>query len=76
MDALLAKTAKAASEGKFERFKTTNGFDGTAKNPVWSGEPDEGPGSPISAHFRRRPGMLEQVVWLENCRRIWAEPVS
>jgi aryl-alcohol dehydrogenase-like predicted oxidoreductase len=44
MAALLAKTAKAASEGKFERFKTTNGFDGTAKNPQWLGEPDNGPG--------------------------------
>ena len=44
MEALLAKTAQAASEGKFERFKTTNGFDGTAKNPQWLGEPDSGPG--------------------------------
>ena len=26
------------------RFKTTNGFDGTAKNPKWLGEPDKGPG--------------------------------
>jgi aryl-alcohol dehydrogenase-like predicted oxidoreductase len=42
--ALLARTAQAASEGKFERFKTTNGFDGTAKNPQWLGAADEGPG--------------------------------
>ncbi len=40
----LAKTAKAASEGHYERFKTTNGFDGTAKNPQWLGESDRGPG--------------------------------
>jgi aryl-alcohol dehydrogenase-like predicted oxidoreductase len=42
--ALLARTAKAASAGKFERFKTTNGFDGTAQHPQWLGEPDQGPG--------------------------------
>src|SRR4051794_13993479 len=42
--ALLAKTAKAAADGRFERFKTTNGFDGTAKNPKWLGAADEGPG--------------------------------
>jgi aryl-alcohol dehydrogenase-like predicted oxidoreductase len=44
VSSLLARTAKAAAEGKFERFKTTNGFDGTAKNPKWLGEPDMGPG--------------------------------
>jgi aryl-alcohol dehydrogenase-like predicted oxidoreductase len=44
VSALLARTAKAASEGRFERFKTTNGFDGTAKNPQWLGASDEGPG--------------------------------
>ena len=37
MAALLARTAKPASQGRFERFKTTNGFDGTAKNPAWLG---------------------------------------
>ena len=42
--ALLARTAKAAAQGQFERFKTTNGFDGTAKNPNWLGVADEGPG--------------------------------
>jgi aryl-alcohol dehydrogenase-like predicted oxidoreductase len=40
---LLARTAQAASRGKFEGFKTTNGFDGTAKNPSWLGEVDKGP---------------------------------
>lgn len=43
-DALLARTAKAAAKGEFERFKTTNAFDSTAKNPTWLGEPDKGPG--------------------------------
>ena len=42
--ALLARTAKAAAEGQFEGFKTTNGFDGTAKNPKWLGEAVKGPG--------------------------------
>jgi aryl-alcohol dehydrogenase-like predicted oxidoreductase len=40
---LLARTAQAASRDKFEGFKTTNGFDGTAKNPSWLGEEDKGP---------------------------------
>jgi len=43
-ESLLARTAKAASEGRFERFKTTNGFDGTANHPSWLGAPDKGPG--------------------------------
>jgi aryl-alcohol dehydrogenase-like predicted oxidoreductase len=41
---LLARTATPASAGEFEGFKTTNGFDGTAKNPEWLGEADKGPG--------------------------------
>jgi hypothetical protein len=41
--ALLAKTASAAAEGRFERFKTTNAFDGTAQHPTWLGPADEGP---------------------------------
>jgi predicted aldo/keto reductase-like oxidoreductase len=41
---LLARTAKAAADGRYERFKTTNAFDGTAKNPSWLGRHDEGPG--------------------------------
>jgi aryl-alcohol dehydrogenase-like predicted oxidoreductase len=43
---LLARTAEAASRGEFERFKTTNAFDGTAKNPSWLGEADTGPAGP------------------------------
>jgi len=35
--ALLAKTAKAAEKGRYERYKTTNQFDGTAHNPQWLG---------------------------------------
>ena len=34
---LLARTAAAASEGKFELFKTTSHYDGTAQNPKWLG---------------------------------------
>jgi uncharacterized protein len=35
--ALLDRTEVAASEGKFELFKTTSHFDGTAQNPKWLG---------------------------------------
>ncbi len=35
--ALLAKTAAAAAEGKFELFKTSHDFDGTYHNPQWLG---------------------------------------
>ena len=35
--ALLDRTQLAASEGKFELFKTTSHFDGTAANPKWLG---------------------------------------
>ncbi len=35
--ALLGKTKEAASEGKYELFKTTNHFDGTAANPKYLG---------------------------------------
>jgi aryl-alcohol dehydrogenase-like predicted oxidoreductase len=34
---ILDRTRTAASEGKFELFKTTNHFDGTAANPKWLG---------------------------------------
>jgi hypothetical protein len=44
MFALLARTARLASQGRFERFKTTNGFDGTAQNPAWLGTADAGLG--------------------------------
>jgi len=37
-NALLAKTARAASFGEFEPFKTTSLFDATATNPDWLGE--------------------------------------
>ena len=35
--ALLAKTAQAAMQGKFELYKTTHHFDGTYQNPQWLG---------------------------------------
>ncbi|MFO0959439.1 MAG: aldo/keto reductase [Isosphaeraceae bacterium] len=35
---LLARTAEPAAGGKFERFKTSHYFDGTANNPKWLGE--------------------------------------
>jgi uncharacterized protein len=35
--ALLARTATAAAEGKYELFKTTTHYDGTAQNPKWLG---------------------------------------
>jgi aryl-alcohol dehydrogenase-like predicted oxidoreductase len=35
--ALLDRTASAASEGKFELFKTSPHYDGTAANPKWLG---------------------------------------
>jgi predicted aldo/keto reductase-like oxidoreductase len=34
---LLAQTKAAALEGKFELFKTTSHYDGTAHNPAWLG---------------------------------------
>ncbi len=34
---LLAKTRTLAAAGQFETFKTTNGFDGTTRNPAWMG---------------------------------------
>jgi len=38
VDALLAKTAAAASLGEFEPFKTSSIFDATAVHPEWLGE--------------------------------------
>jgi aryl-alcohol dehydrogenase-like predicted oxidoreductase len=35
---LLAKTQAAAATGRFEPFKTTSIFDGTAQHPEWLGE--------------------------------------
>ena len=37
-DALLARTRAAATTGRFEPFKTSSIFDGTAENPQWLGE--------------------------------------
>jgi predicted aldo/keto reductase-like oxidoreductase len=34
---LLAKTASLAATGQCERFKTSAGFDGTARHPEWLG---------------------------------------
>ena len=33
--ALLARTAKAAADGRYEAFKTSTQFDGTSHNPQW-----------------------------------------
>jgi hypothetical protein len=38
VEMLLAKTAEAGSLGKFEPFKTSSIFDGTAHNPDWLGQ--------------------------------------
>ena len=35
---LLARTAQAAATGKYELFKTTSIYDGTATHPEWLGE--------------------------------------
>jgi aryl-alcohol dehydrogenase-like predicted oxidoreductase len=35
--ALRQRTAQAAAKGEYEKFKTSNQFDGTAKNPAWLG---------------------------------------
>jgi predicted aldo/keto reductase-like oxidoreductase len=37
MASLLAKTAPLAATGQYERFKTSAGFDGTARHPEWLG---------------------------------------
>jgi aryl-alcohol dehydrogenase-like predicted oxidoreductase len=37
LNALVAKTKAVAMTGKFERFKTTAQFDGTATHPEWMG---------------------------------------
>src|ERR1041384_7348824 len=38
IESLLSKTAKAASRGEYELFKTTSIYDGTASHPEWLGE--------------------------------------
>jgi predicted aldo/keto reductase-like oxidoreductase len=35
--ALLAKSAPAAGDGRYEQYKTTTSFDGTTHNPQWLG---------------------------------------
>jgi predicted aldo/keto reductase-like oxidoreductase len=40
-DALLARTAPAASRGEYEPFKNSSIFDATASNPEWLGEEPE-----------------------------------
>jgi hypothetical protein len=35
--ALLDRTKEAAAQGRYELFKTTANFDGTAHNPAWLG---------------------------------------
>jgi predicted aldo/keto reductase-like oxidoreductase len=35
--ALLAKTSEAATSGRYEPFKTSEGFDATSRNPQWLG---------------------------------------
>jgi predicted aldo/keto reductase-like oxidoreductase len=37
VEKLLAKTADPAKNGEFEKFKTSQQFDGTAQNPQWLG---------------------------------------
>jgi aryl-alcohol dehydrogenase-like predicted oxidoreductase len=37
IDAMMARTREAALTGKFEQFKTTMRFDGTAQHPEWMG---------------------------------------
>lgn len=37
VNTLLAKSAKAAAKGEFEKFKTSVRFDGTATHPEWLG---------------------------------------
>jgi aryl-alcohol dehydrogenase-like predicted oxidoreductase len=41
VQALVARTAKAASRGEFELFKTSSIFDSTTSHPEWMGEEPE-----------------------------------
>ena len=38
LQAMLAKTEKAAADGEYELFKTTSHFDSTAQHPDWLGQ--------------------------------------
>jgi len=42
VSSLLAKTASAAADGRYELFKTSSHFDSTAQHPEWLGEELEG----------------------------------
>lgn len=37
VDSLLARTADAAKDGRYEQFKTSTGFDATIRHPQWTG---------------------------------------
>jgi len=37
VSAMLARTADAAATGNYEQFKTSSRFDGTPRNPQWTG---------------------------------------
>lgn len=37
VSSLLARTAEAAADGRYEHFKTTGNFDATTRNPQWTG---------------------------------------
>ena len=39
--ALRRKTARAAATGRYEPFKTSSIFDGTAQHPEWMGDEPE-----------------------------------
>jgi hypothetical protein len=39
--ALRQRTAKAAAAGRYEPFKTSSIFDGTAEHPEWLGDEPE-----------------------------------
>lgn len=41
ISALLAKTAQAGARGRYEPFKTSSIFDGTAEHPEWLGDEPE-----------------------------------
>ena len=41
IDAILAKTKDAAKMGKYELFKTSSIFDGTAQHTYWLGDEPE-----------------------------------
>ncbi len=42
VEVLRAKTASVAVSGKFELFKTSSVYDGTAQNPAWLGDEPKG----------------------------------